>query len=131
MASQTVQKGYGGKAQFTVAASAARTTTLTSDDYTVPYGKTLTLIINATALSATPSVVPTIQGVTPLGVVYTVLTGAAITTAAPTTVVMRVGAGCPETANLSTGIPVPAVFRIVMTAGDSDSLTYSIQAEVV
>lgn len=128
MATQTVHKGYGGKAEFVVLASAARTATTTSDDFIVPYGRTLSLIIDRTASAATPSVVPTIRGVTPLGVVYDVLAGAAITGTGTT--VLRVGHGCPETANLSTGMPLPATFRLVMTAADADSLTYSVEAEV-
>lgn len=132
MAQQTIQKGYGGKARFTVLPSAARTATPTIDDFTVPYGKTLTLIINITAGAATPAVTPAIVGKTAdLGITYTVLTGAQITSTSAAKVIMRVGAGCPETANLSTGIPLPAVFSVTMTHGDSDSLTYSIEAEVV
>ena len=130
MAEQTVHKGYGGKAEIVVASSSARTTTFTSDDYTVPYGKTLTVIITITTGSATPSVTPSIRGVTPTGTVYTVLTGAAITSTSAATVVLRVGDGVAEVTNLGTGIPLPATWRIVMTAGDSDSLTYSIEAEV-
>lgn len=130
MAITTVHKGYGGKAEFVVANSSARTTTLTSDDYIVPYGKTLTVIINITTGAATPSVTPSIRGVTPLGVAYTVLTGAAITSTSAATVVLRVGDGVAEVTNLGTAIPLPAMFRIVMTAGDADSLTYSIEAEV-
>lgn len=128
----TVQKGYGGKARFTVFPSAARAVAqdYTSDDFSVPYGKTLTLIINVTAGASTPAVTPKIQGVTGLAVVYSCLTGAQITSTSAATVVMRVGSGCPETSNLSTGIPLPAVFRIVMTHADTDSLTYSIEAEV-
>ena len=128
MATQTVHKGYGGKAEFEVLASAARTADTTSDDFVVPYGKTLALIINRTASAATPSVVPTIRGVTPDAIVYDVLVGAAITGTGTT--VLRVGAGCPETTNLSTGMPLPATWRLFMDASDADSLTYSVRAEV-
>lgn len=131
MATTTAAKGYGGKAQIAVLASAARTATPTIDDYVVPYGKTLTVIIDITTGAATPAVTPSIKGVTPTGIAYTVLTGAQITSTSAAQVVMRVGAGCPETANLSTGIPLPQTFRIAMTHADADSLTYSINAEVV
>src|SRR5688500_17582105 len=104
MATQTVAKGYGGKAEFVVFASAARALAqaYTSDDFVVPYGKTATFIINITTGAATPAVTPSIAGVTPLGVAYTVLTGAQITSTSAAKVIMRIGAGCPETANLST-----------------------------
>lgn len=130
MAIQTVHKGYGGKAEIAVAASAARTTTLTSDDYIVPYGKTLTVIINITTGAATPSVTPSIRGITETGIVYTVLTGAAITSTSAAVVVLRVGDGVAEVTNLGSSIPLPNKWRIVMTAGDADSLTYSIDAEI-
>lgn len=131
MATTTVQKGYGGKAEFVVAASAARTATFTSDDFIVPYGKALTVIIDVTTGAATPSVTPSIRGVTASGgIVYTVLTGAAITSTSPATIVLRVGDGVTDVANLGAGIPLPKKFRVVMTHGDADSLTYSIEAEV-
>lgn len=130
MATTTVQKGYGGKAQTVVASSAARTSTFTSDDFVVPYGKTLTLVIDITTGAATPAVTPSIRGITDGGIVYTVLTGAQITSTAAAQVVMRVGDGVAEVANLGTGIPLPEKWRVVMTHGDADSLTYSISAEV-
>lgn len=130
MATQTINKGYGGRAKFTIAASAARTTTLTSDDYVVPYGRTLLLIINVTAGAATPGVTPSIRGIDNLGNVYTVLTGAQITSTSAAVILMRVGNGVAEVANLGTGTPLPATFRVVMTVIDTDSLTYSICAEV-
>lgn len=130
MATQTIQKGYGGRAKFVVASSAARTTTFTSDDFVVPYGKTLLLVIKVTTGAATPSVTPSIRGVDVSGDEYTVLTGAAITSTSPATVLMRVGDGVAEVANLGSSIPLPEKWRVVMTAGDADSLTYAITAEV-
>lgn len=130
MAIQTIHKGYGGKAEFVVAASAARTATFTSDDFVVPYGKTLTVVIDVTTGAATPSVTPSIRGITEAGIVYTVLTGAAITSTSAATVVLRVGDGVAEVANLGSSVPLPAKWRVVMTHGDADSLTYSIDAEV-
>lgn len=132
MASVTEAKGYGGKARFTVFASAARALAqdYTSDDFTVPYGKTLTLIVNVTTGAATPAVTPKIQGVTAGSVVYSILTGAQITSTSAATVVMRVGAGVADVSNLGSSIPLPQVFRVVMTHGDTDSLTYSVEAEV-
>lgn len=130
MAIQTIHKGYGGKAEFAVAPSVARTATFTSDDFVVPYGKTLTLIIDVTTGAATPLVTPSIRGITESGKVYTVLTGAQITAITPATIVMRIGDGVVDVANLGSSIPLPAKWRVVMTHGDADSLTYSIDAEV-
>lgn len=130
MATQTIQKGYGGRAKFEVASSAARTTTFTSDDFVIPYGKTLLLVIKVTTGAATPSVTPSIRGVDVNGNEFTVLTGAAITSTSAATVLMRVGDGVAEVSNLGTSIPLPEKWRVVMTAGDADSLTYGITAEV-
>lgn len=130
MATQTIQKGYGGRAKFVVASSAARTTTFTSDDFVVPYSKTLLLVIKVTTGAATPSVTPSIRGVDVNGDEFTVLTGAAITSTSAATVLMRVGDGVAEVSNLGSSIPLPEKWRVVMTAGDADSLTYGITAEV-
>lgn len=130
MATQTVQQGYGGKAEYQLLATAARTATPTIDDVVVPYGKTLTVIIDVTAGAATPQVTPKISGVTASGIVYTILTGATITATTAATVVMRVGAGVAEVANLGTGIPAPAKIRVAMTHGDADSLTYTVDIMV-
>lgn len=129
MALQTVHKGYGGKATFTVLASAARTADTTSDDFTVPYGKQLTLIISATASAATPSVVPTIRGVSAInGTVWDVLVGSAITGTGTT--VLKVGPGIGQVANGAAADYLPETWRVFMDAADADSLTYSIEAEV-
>ena len=132
MATQTIPRGANGKSEFVVLPSAARALAqdYTSDDFVVPYGKTLTLVIDITAGAATPSVTPKFRGVTPTGIVYTVLTGAAITSTSAAQVIMRVGHGIAEVANLGTAIPLPAQFRLVMTHADTDSLTYSVSAEV-
>lgn len=126
MATQTVQMGYGGKAEYELLASAARTATPTIDDVVVPYGKTVTLIINITTGAATPAVTPSISGVTASGIAYTILTGAQITSTSAAVVVMRVGQGVADVSNLGSSIPAPAKIRVAMTHGDADSLTYSL-----
>lgn len=130
MATQTIQKGYGGKAKFVVASSTARTATFTSDDFLVPYGRTAIVVIKVTTGAATPAVTPSIQGVDVATDTYTVLTGAQITSTSAATVVLRIGDGVADVANLGSSIPLPEKWRVVMTHGDADSLTYSITAEV-
>lgn len=130
MATSTKQKGYGGKAKWEIAASAARTSTFTSDDYIVPYGKSLLVVIRVTTGAATPAVTPSIQGVDVNGNTFTVLTGAQITSTSAATILLRVGDGVAEVSNLGTSVPLPEKWRLVMTHGDADSLTYSIVAEV-
>lgn len=129
MATQNLNKPYGGTLDFVYLASAARTATPTVDDVVVPYGKTLTVIIDVTAVTATPSVVPTIRGVTDGGIVYDVLTGAAITGTGDDRV-LRVGDGVADVANLGTSIPLPKTFRVVFTHADADSITYSVTLQI-
>lgn len=105
--------------------SAARTATPADHElvWISPEYKTLAVIINVTAISATPSVVPKIQGKSASGVWYDILTGAAITGTG--TVVLRVAPGMAAAANVAADFPLPAVFRLVMTHGDTDSITYT------
>lgn len=111
----------------TLLASAARTATVSSSDITNYGAKGVRVFINATALAATPSVVPTIEVKDPVSGVYTaVLTGAAITTAAPTHVVLTVYPGATVATNVTASNVIGKTWRVTMTAGDADSLTYSV-----
>jgi hypothetical protein len=75
--------------------------------------------------------VPTIEVYNPAsGTWIAVLTGAAITTAAPTTVTLRVGPYITAAANVAAQALLGRAWRVTMTAGDADSLTYSISARV-
>lgn len=133
MATQTLAKGADGKFQAIPFASAARAVaqTYTSDTFITPYGKTLTLVVNVTAGAATPAVTPRLVGITAGGITYTVLSGAQITSTSAAAVMMRVGAGVAEVTNLGTAVPLPAAWYVEVVHGDTDSLTYSISAEVV
>jgi len=83
------------------------------------------VIIDVTATAATPSVVPTIDGLDPLtGNFYNILTGAAIT--ATGTTVLRVHPELPDAANLVAQDFLPETYRVVMTHADADSITYSV-----
>jgi len=112
------------KVSQTLLVSAARTATTTKVLNKVNINN-LAVIIDVTAIAATPSVVPTIEGQDPTsGEFYVMLTGAAIT--AVGTTVLRVGPDMPVTANLSAQDMVPENFRVVLTHADGDSITYSV-----
>jgi hypothetical protein len=113
----------------TIAASAARTTTTTFGPFVNRNGRTLRITIRATALSASPSVVPSILAVSPGGGTTSLLTGTAITTAAPTEQVLEVGPDLAAAANTKAQAVAPSRYSVVMTAGDADSLTYAVYAE--
>lgn len=113
----------------TVLASAARTASVDSATFVNAdgYYRGVHLVIDATASAATPSVVFTIQGYSPLGDdFYTILASAAVTGAA--TSVLRVYPGLTAANNLVANDVLPPLWRVSIAAGDSDSLTYSVGA---
>jgi hypothetical protein len=87
-------------------------------------------VIVTTAVTATPSVVPTIDGYDPLSRAwYTLLTGAAIT--ATGTIVLSVYPGITVAANVSASTFLPPRWRLVMTHADADAITYSVSALLI
>jgi hypothetical protein len=113
-----------------VFSSLARTVTENSRDFQNAYGKGIQLIIDVTAISATPSVTFAIQGKCPVsGKYYTLLTSAAITGTGTT--VLRVYPGLTVAANLVASDSLPSTWRVVATHGDADSITYSVGAHLL
>lgn len=117
---------------FTVLASAARTTTPTVDTFRVRGGQAagLVLIIDVTAATDTPSVVFTIVGVDDAsGDNWTVLASAAITGTGTT--VLRVHPSLTAASNTIAKDMVPAHWSVTAVHDDSDSITYSVGAQLV
>lgn len=111
-------------------ASAARTATVNTADQINPGKSGVEIIIDVTAIAATPSVVFTIQGFDPLsGKYYTILASAAITGTGTT--VLRVGPGLTAAANTVANFNLPRNWRVACTHGDADSITYSLAAQLV
>jgi hypothetical protein len=114
-------------ATATILASAARTTDPTIADQTNAGYRGVHLIINVTAITATPSVVPTIKGKDPVsGSYYSLLVGTAITATGMT--VLKVAPGITPVANGAAADYLPATWTVTMVHGDSDSITYSVGA---
>jgi hypothetical protein len=119
-----------GNMDVTVLSSAARTATLQSSDITNYNAKGLHLVIDVTAIAATPSVVFTIQGKDALsGKYYTILASAAITGTGTT--VLKVYPGLTGVANSKADDLLPRVWRVDATHADADSITYSVGASVI
>ena len=118
---------------ISVYASAARTATPTAATVQVGRYKALHLVIDVTAVTATPSVVCTIDAQDPVsGKWYNLLTSAALTEAgAPYTRVLKIGRGLTAAANLTANDVLPSVLRVTMTHGDADSITYSVAATLI
>lgn len=107
--------------------SAARTATTNSGDLDNGQHRGLHVVIDVTAVSATPSVVFTIQGKDEVsGAYYTLLASAAITGTGTT--VLRVYPGLTASANLVANDVLPKTWRVLATHADSDSITYSVGA---
>lgn len=129
-----------GPAPRTLLASAARTAAATSEDqFNLEGFKGAHIIVNATALADTPSVTFAVEGYDYTSASwYPILTSAAVTTASPTQVVMRIypgltdqtdpdGSGFDPVDNVANDV-LPYRWRVRSVAGDSDSLTYSVGA---
>lgn len=114
----------------TLLASAARTASVDTADQANMGARGIEVIVDATAAAATPSVVFTLQGKDlTSGKYYTILASAAITGTGTT--VMRVFPGATAAANTVANAQLPAVWRVSVAAGDADSLTYSVGANLL
>lgn len=110
--------------------SAPRTATPTNAELATDGARGMHLVIDVTAITASPSVVPTIDGYDPLsGKWYNLLTGVAIT--ATGTTVLKIYPGIATAANAAASDVVPDTFRVVMTHADADSITYSVGVHLV
>lgn len=105
------------------------TTTQTGADQTNYNGRGLIVVFDMTAVG-TGSVTLTIQGKdTASGKYYSLLVGAAVTT--NVTNVYTVYPGGPATANVSANSPLPRTWRVITTANNSNSCTYTVGASVL
>ena len=113
------------KSTQTAYESAARIATPVVADTNTSKAAGVQYVIDVTAISATPNIVPTISGIDPVsGATYTLLTGAAII--ATGTTVLQVHPSLAETANLKASALLPQKTRLTMSHADADSITYSV-----
>lgn len=117
------------KSSTTIYASAARTATPTAVTRRVDRYKGCVLIIDVTAIAATPSVTPKIEGVSASGAVYTLLTGAAITATGVTA--LKIFPGITAAANVAVSDVLPQTIKVTLTHGDADSATYSVDLVLI
>ena len=108
----------------TIYASAARTATPAAVEFAVGT-KGCIVIIDVSAVTATPAVTVTISGVDPNSdAIYTILASTAIATVSTT--VLRVYPGLTASANATVSDVLPGAIRIAASHGDADSATYSV-----
>lgn len=112
--------------QIEAFASAARTATADSADLFNRGNKIgAHVVIDVTAIAATPSVVFKVQGKDPVsGKYYDILTSAAITGVGTTR--LTVTPGVAASANVAISDAIPSVFRVRAEHADADSITYSV-----
>jgi hypothetical protein len=116
-------------AEKVIYASAARTATPTAVVVNAGRSKELRIVIDVTAVSATPSVVFTVDMIdSTSGKFPNIITSAAIT--ATGTTVLTVALGVTVAANVAVSAPLPQNFRVVATHADADSITYSVTAHL-
>jgi hypothetical protein len=111
----------------TIYGSAARTATPTAVTAQAGRYNFLRVVLDLTALAATPGLTLTVDGLDPVsGKYYNLLTGASVV--AVSTNVYEIGPGLPVTANVSASKPLPDTIRFTVTHVDADSATYSLSA---
>lgn len=111
--------------------SAARTATPTAFDYTNKVGyRGMIVCIDATAITATPSVTVTISHIDPVsGKLRTLLASAVIATVSTT--FLRIYPGATAAANQAANEILGTRVRIAPAHADADSITYSIAVDFV
>lgn len=111
----------------TVLASAARTIATNSADLISYNARFLRVAIDISAIAGSPSLVFTVKAKDALSGVYsTILASAALTGTGHT--VLLIGPGLLAVANLVANAPLPRTFRVEVTVGTADSVTYSVGA---
>lgn len=108
--------------------SRARTATPTSYPLYSRGARGLTIYLNATAVTSTPSVVVTVDGYDPVSQTwFNLVTSAAVATVSTKKLV--VFPGIAEVANLSVSTVIPDTIRVVCTHGNANSITYSVDLD--
>lgn len=109
--------------------SAARTTTQTSADQTNHNARAIHIIWDITVHGGGAGATLSIQSKDAIGIYYTLLTGVAETTTG--TKVYKLGPGITTAANAAAADFLPRTFRVVITAGDATSITYSLAYNLI
>lgn len=115
-----------GLGSFEILPSAARTTDPDTQEFEVGGGWSgIYVVIDATAVTATPSITVTVAGVDRIsGETFDILASAAISTVSTTT--LQIGPGVTAVANETEDSYLPPIFRVTVTHADADSITYSV-----
>lgn len=120
-----------GNTEGTLLVSAARTATENSADQVNYNARGVRVRINVTSITATPSITVAIEEKDSISGNYiAILTSAAITTTGQKTTLV-VYPGIAASANVKADDPLPRVWRVAVTHGDTDSITYSVDFALI
>lgn len=115
--------------EYRILASGARTTTQTTADRNNVGCRGVHVILDVTS-AGTGSITLDIQGKDSIsGKYYSILTGAAVTT--NVTNVYKVYPGMTAVANSVANDVIPRTFRIVITANNANTITYSVGVNLI
>lgn len=117
---------------LTILASAARTATTNSTDQTNRNGRGVLVTFDVTVIAGTPSLVPVVQCKDSVSGKYeALLTGAAVTAVGTHSYLVYPGAGA-ASADVTqvAGFPLCRTWRVAVTHGTADSVTYSVGASL-
>lgn len=119
------------KALVEIFSEAARTTSPTDQSVSLPSGATaLTLLVDVTSLTATPTITVSIKGAVPgTGTEYTILESSGISAVGVTQ--LEIGPGLVESANHATSALLPQELIISVTHSDADEITYTVWAILI
>lgn len=126
-----IDRQRGNLDNISLAASAARTATLTIADQVNYNARGVVICVDTTLVpGSAPSNVVTINGKDPVSGKYqTILTSAAITGVG--TVFLTIYPGVTVAANTAVSYPLPRTYQVVVTAGNANSATYSVGASYI
>ena len=130
--STAILKAYNGtdfdavrnNIQGTLLTSAERIASIDSADQINYNGHGVHVILDVTAIDATPSIVLTIEGKDAAGNYYTILQGAAVVGVSVN--VYKVAPWCQNVANVSVADLLPREWRVTVTHADADKITYGV-----
>lgn len=109
--------------------TAARTATPTPAPYDCGYAGGITVVIDVTAITSTPSVTPQVEAFdVRSGKWYALLTGVPVV--AVGTTVLHVFPGATPAANVAANAPLTEQVRVTMTHGNANSITYTVSGHL-
>ncbi len=121
-----------GNTDITLLESAERTAAVSTADQQAYFARGVYVYVKVTAVTGSPSLVLTLSVKLPNGDYVTLLTGAAITETGTFVYLLHPDAGvAAEGVTKVVNFPIPLNWRVTMTPGTADAISYTVMATVV